>query len=238
MMRVTVRRTGGWTNTTGRREEGLTLIELLVAMGVFGVLLTLVVSMFVSSARSFSDQSGALENSRMASTSMNEVTRVIRAGTEIPVFSNPVNEPVFTYAGAEQIIMHSFIDAGTSSDPPPVRVRFARNASNELVETRWSAYHVHTTYWAFASTSTYSRTVARSLVPASAGSPLFRYYDKDGGALTPPPGGTLTTAQIRNIASVRVSMRVQADAGGRVQPVQIENMVGLPNLGGARVDVH
>lgn len=221
-----------------RGDEGMTLIELVVAMGVFGILLTLVVSMFVGSVRSFSDQSGALDNSRMASTSMNEVTRIIRAGTEIPVHGTAVNDPVFTYAGAEKIIMHSFIDAGTSTDPPPLRVQFARNAANELVETRWSAYHVHTTYWAFQTTSTYARTIARSLMPADTGSPLFRYYDKNGVVLTPPAGGTLTTAQIRNIASVRVSMRVQADGSGRVEPVLIQNMVGLPNLGVARVDVH
>lgn len=216
----------------------MTLIELVVAMSVFGILLTLVVAMFVDSVRSFSDQSGALDNSRMASTSMNEVTRIIRAGTEIPKKDNPVNDPVFTYAGAEKIKMHSFIDAGSPTDPAPVLVEFARNSANELVETRWNAYHVYTTYWAFETTSTYARTIARSLLPADTSAPLFRYYDKNGAALTPPAGGTLTTAQIRNVASVRVSMRVQADASGRVEPVQIQNMVGLPNLGVARVDVH
>ena len=32
-------------------------------------------------------------------------------------------------------------------------------------------------------------------------------------------------------------MRVQSDGSGRVAPVQIQNMVGLPNLGVARVQV-
>jgi len=216
----------------------MTLIELVVAMGIFGILLTLVVTMFVSTARSFSDQRGIVDNSRMASTSMNEVTRIIRAGTEIPQYSTSINIPLFEYAGAEKIIMHSFIDAGTSTDPAPIKVQFARDAADELVETRWTAYHVHATYWDFQTTSDYARSIARSLLPAEAAVPLFRYFDKSGAALTPPAGGSLSEAQRRNIASVQVTMRVQADGSGRVDPVTIQNMVGLPNLGVARVEVH
>lgn len=220
-----------------RADAGMTVLELIVAMGVSSILLALIVSMFVTASRSFSDQQGAVENSRLASTSMNEVTRVIRAGTEIPRWNDPDNDPVFVYAGAEQVIMHSFIDAGTSPDAPPVRVQFARGSGNELMETRWAAHRVHTTYWAFDATPSSTRLIARSLTPATASTPLFRYYDKDGVALTPPVGGSLTVAQIRNVASVRVTMRVQADESGRVDPVSIQNVVGLPNLGVARVDV-
>lgn len=219
-------------------EDGLTLLELVVATAIFGILMTFVVTMFTSTARSVSDQQGAVDNSRMASVSMNEVTRIIRAGTEIPKHGTSVNDPVFTFAGAEKLVVHSFIDAGTSVDPPPIKVEFSRNGANELVEKRWAAYHVHTTYWAFNATSTYSRTIARSLLPPAAATPLFRYFDKNGAALTPAAAGaSLTVNQIRNIASVQVRMRVQADESGRVAPVEIRNMVGLPNLGVARVEV-
>ncbi|WP_036283959.1 PulJ/GspJ family protein [Microbacterium luticocti] len=219
-------------------DDGMTLIELVVAMGVFALLLTLVVSMFVSTARAFSDERGAVDNSRLASTSMNEVTRIVRAGTEIPVWGSAENDPVFVSAGAEQLTLNAFIDAGTSDDPPPVRVRFARNGQNELTETRWSAYHDHTTYWKFQTTSTYARLIARSLLPPDPAAPLFRYYDADGTELVPPRGGSLSVSQIRNIASVQITMQVQGDGSGRVDPVEIRNMVGLPNLGVARVEVH
>jgi len=215
----------------------MTLIELIVAMGIFSLLLTLVVVMFTSAARGYSDQEGAVDNSRLASTAMNEVTRVVRAGTEIPNHGNAVNRPVFLHAGAERIVMHAFIDATSATDPAPIKVEFSRNGADELVETRWKAYHVHTTYWEFQTTPTSARTIARSLLPAETATPLFRYFDKDGTALVPPSGGSLTTTQIRNIASVQVTMRVQSDGSGRVAPVQIQNMVGLPNLGVARVQV-
>lgn len=220
-----------------RREAGLTLIELVVAMGISSILITLIVTMFVSTTRSFNDQQGAIDNSRLASTAMNEVTRIVRAGTEIPVYGSTVNEAVFEYAGAEKIVMRSFIDAESATDPAPLKVQFARNAANELVETRWTAYHDHGTYWKFNTTSTYARTIARSLLAPSTATPLFRYYDKDGTQLVPAAGASLTATQIRNIASVQVTMQVQADGSGRVAPVTIQNMVGLPNLGVARVEV-
>ncbi|PZU48255.1 MAG: hypothetical protein DI566_03150 [Microbacterium sp.] len=227
-MRARVRKSG---------DAGFSLVELMVALGVFGLLMTLVVSLVISTVRGLNDQRAGMENSRVASTSMNELTRVIRAGTEIPVYGVADNDPVFVYAGAERLVLNAFIDAGTAADPPPVRVEFARNAANELVETRWYAYHVHTTYWAFNATSAFSRTVARSLLPVDAAVPVFTYWDKNESQLVPPAGGTLTTAQIRNVASVKVTLRVQTDGSGRVAPVMIQNEVGMPNLGIARVEV-
>ncbi len=219
-----------------RRDDGLSLLELVVAMGISSILIALVVSMFVSGSRAVYDQEASTLNARLASTSMNEVTRIVRAGTEIPVRGSSTNLAVFSYAGAETIVMYSFIDAETSSDPAPLKVQFARNAANELVETRWAGYHKFVGYWDFRDAST-ERIIARSLMPPVASSPLFTYYDKTGARLTPASGASLTSAQIRNIASVQVTMQVQGDQSGRVAPVQIQNMVGLPNLGVARVEV-
>lgn len=220
-----------------RDDSGMTLLELVVAMGISSILIALIATMFVTTSRAVSDQDAVLDNSRLASTAMNEVTRILRAGTEIPVYGSSLNDPVFTFAGAEKIVMTSFIDAESSSDPAPLRVQFARNARNELVESRWEAYHVHTTYWAFRTTVASERTIARSLLPPVASRPLFTYFDKSGTAITPAAGVSLSTAQIRNIASVQVTMQVQSDGSGRVQPVMIQNLVGLPNLGVARVEV-
>lgn len=219
-------------------DRGLSLIELVVAMGISSILIALVVTMFTTTSRSVHDQEAAIENSRLASTAMNEVTRILRAGTEIPVHGSATNDPVFVYADAERIVMNSFIDSASSTDPAPLRVEFARNADNELVETRWDAYHVNGTYWKFQTASTYARTIARSLLPPQADRPLFVYKDKEGAVLAPASGASLTTAQIRNIASVQVTMQVQGDESGRVAPVVIQNLVGLPNLGVARVEVH
>lgn len=222
----------------GRREDGLTLLELVVAMGISSILIALIVSMFVSGSRSVYDQQASTLNARLASTSMNEVTRILRAGTEIPRPGNAANLAVFEWASAETLRMYSFIDAESPGDPAPLKVEFSRNAANELVETRWTAYHRYTGYWDFRTTVASERTIARSLLPPVATRPLFTYYDKTGAVLAPASGASLTDAEIRKIASVQVTMQVQGDRSGRVAPVEIQNLVGLPNLGVARVEVH
>lgn len=222
---------------SSRSDAGLTLLELLVAMGVSSILIALVATVFVTTSRVFTDQEGATDSARMASTAMNEVTRVVRAGTELPESGKTANTPVFAYAGAEKIEMAAFIDAESSKDPAPVKVSFGRNSANELVETRWAADRYLKIYWRFRDSPASARTIARSLLAPDKTRPLFRYFDKDGGALTPAAGASLSEDQRRNIASVQITMQVQANGSGRTAPVAIQNMVGLPNLGVARVEV-
>lgn len=222
---------------SSRSDAGLTLLELLVAMGVSSILIALVATVFVTTSRVFTDQEGATDSARMASTAMNEVTRVVRAGTELPESGKTANTPMFAYAGAEKIEMAAFIDAESSKDPAPVKVSFGRNSANELVETRWAAYRYLKIYWKFRDSPASARTIARSLLAPDKTRPLFRYFDKDGAALTPAAGASLSEDQRRNIASVQITMQVQANGSGRTAPVAIQNMVGLPNLGVARVEV-
>ena len=222
---------------SSRSDAGLTLLELLVAMGVSSILIALVATVFVTTSRVFTDQEGATDSARMASTAMNEVTRVVRAGTELPASDKTANIPVFAYAGAEKIEMAAFIDAESSKDPAPVKVSFGRNSANELVETRWAADRYLKIYWKFRDSSASARTIARSLLAPDKTRPLFRYFDKDGAALTPAAGASLSEDQRRNIASVQITMQVQANGSGRTAPVAIQNVVGLPNLGVARVEV-
>lgn len=222
---------------SSRSDAGLTLLELLVAMGVSSILIALVATVFVTTSRVFTDQEGATDSARVASTAMNEVTRVVRAGTELPESGKTANAPVFAYAGAEKIEMAAFIDAESSKDPAPVKVSFGRNSANELVETRWAADRYLKIYWKFRGSPASARTIARSLLAPDKTRPLFRYFDKDGAALTPAAGASLSEDQRRNIASVQITMQVQANGSGRTAPVAIQNMVGLPNLGVARVEV-
>lgn len=222
---------------SSRSDAGLTLLELLVAMGVSSILIALVATVFVTTSRVFTDQEGATDSARVASTAMNEVTRVVRAGTELPESGKTANTPVFAYAGAEKIEMAAFIDAESSKDPAPVKVSFGRNSANELVETRWAADRYLKIYWKFRDSPASARTIARSLLAPDKTRPLFRYFDKDGAALTPAAGASLSEDQRRNIASVQITMQVQANGSGRTAPVAIQNMVGLPNLGVARVEV-
>jgi prepilin-type N-terminal cleavage/methylation domain-containing protein len=222
-----------------RSESGLTLIELLVTMVILGVLSTMIVSLFANVTQTLTRDRSATDSTNVAAIGMNEVTRVIRAGTQLPKYQQTVDDPVFVLAGREDMTLYAYLDTD-SANPKPVKIRFYLNAARELVEERWAAVTTaNPSYWSFATASYSSRVIARTVTTYDASIPdakyVFTYYDKSGAVLTPPAAGFTSFADIREIAAVQVTMRVQADITARAAPVTIQNTVGIPNLGVARV---
>jgi prepilin-type N-terminal cleavage/methylation domain-containing protein len=215
-------------------DRGFSLPELLVTIFIFGVASTIIVTFFINVTRTFTRDRAATDSTVIAAIGMNELTRVIRAGTEIEVQGQPLNNPVFVAARNEELIMYAFLDTD-SANPRPVKVRFWIDSGRILRETRWDSYPVNTDYWGFNSFEKSSRPVARLIPPRVAPDKyLFTYYTADGTVLTPPTG-SFTPGQLRTIASVKVTMIVQADLTARAERVQLENTVGIPNLGVSRV---
>lgn len=226
-------------------ESGIGLPELLVAMTLLAILMTIVVSVFSSFTRTFTTSRAATDSTNIASIGMNEVTRVIRAGTEIEVNGSPTNLSVFVSAAREDVTLHAFIDAD-STDPAPIMVRFLVDpVTRDLVEQRWPATKVDG-YWTFpspASAPASSRTVARQIVaPDSGEASLFTYLTSEGCPeaeptcdIVPASGDGLSVDEIRSVVAVEVTMKVQADETERAEPVTLTNRVGIPNLGKSRV---
>lgn len=226
-------------------ERGLSLPELLVAMFLLGILSVLLVSSFSSFTSNFTRTQLATDSTNVAAAGMNEVTRVVRSGTEIEVSGASVNLPVFVAARGEQAVLHSFLDT-QSTAPAPIMVRFTVDAvTRNLLEERWAATKVDG-YWTFpspVSAPTTSRVIARQIVlPAAGEAPLFTYLKIDGCPpaaptceIVPVSGDSLSAAEMKSIVAVQVRMKVQTDSLGRAEPVTISNRVGIPNLGISRV---
>jgi prepilin-type N-terminal cleavage/methylation domain-containing protein len=218
-----------------RDERGMSLPELLVAMAIFAILATVMVSMFTGFSRSFSSDRSAGESTGIASTAMKELTRVIRAGTEIAVTgSEGGNDPVFATASDDTMELRSILDTDAVS-PVPVQVLFSVDAENRLIEERWTGTpSAHS--WVFpAAQASYRRTVAHSLVPREQREhPLFAYLDASGETI-PLVAGSVPVQKLRMIAAVQVTLSVRASARTDVDPVVLQNSVGIPNLGVSRV---
>jgi len=229
-------------------DRGLSLAEMLVTMMVLSLFMIMVTSMFSSVTRTFTRDRSASDSTRIASIAMNEVTRVLRSGTEIQV-ANAVNDPVFLLATDESVVLRAYLDTD-SATPRPIVARFEVTAARNLVEKRWNANPSSGPYWKFTSLPTapfpvaasswtnpaYERMIAQKITPAASGAPaLFQYYDAAGLRIVPPPAGKLTDDQLKTIAAVRVTMSVQADLTDRARPVVVRNTVGIPNLGISRV---
>ncbi|MBH0082524.1 Tfp pilus assembly protein FimT/FimU [Salinibacterium sp. SWN167] len=217
-----------------RDDAGVTLSELIVTIALMGMLLAMVMTIFITFTRTFSEERSASANTSAATIAMNELTRVIRSGTENPVASATLNEPVFSFASPENVVLQAYLDTDALS-PEPVRVQFEITGDRTLVETRWDARPLSSGYFSFYSTAASERTVVRQI--ASGSTPVFRFFTKDNVELTIPSGGSLSEADRRQIAAVKVTMTVQTDSTGNAKTATLENTVGIPNLGFSRIGI-
>lgn len=223
------------------RDAGISLVELLVAIALTAMVMTMVAGVFISSSRTLSREASATQSSETAAIAMREISRVLRAGTEIPLSTSALSLPVFTEAGSTAVTVHSFLDTGSdtvASVPRPVTIRFSVTADGALTETRWTAIAAAGGFWTFGTTPQSSRVIARGVMFPAVGSAtptLFSYRDATGALLLPGAGGLLTAAQIDTIASVTVTLTVQLDPTQRAKATELRNTVGIPNLGVSRV---
>jgi len=214
-------------------ESGFSLPEMIVTVVLVGMMMSLIIGVVTSISRTFTKDRESSESTVVAAIGMSELTRVLRAGTELAIVGGgATNAPVFISADANDVTFYSYIDTDATVSKP-VKVRFWIDTQRRLIETRWNATTTDDP-WAFAAVGSpsSSRTIARSI---PVGSPaLFTYLDAAGLPMT-IPGTGFTETQRRAIAAVQVTLRVQADINGRAKPVTMQNAVGIPNLGISRV---
>jgi len=225
-----------------RADRGFSMTELIVAIGLFSILATLIITAFTTFSTTFNRDRSSTSNVNMAAAGMNELTRVIRGGTSVPLSVG--NElPVFESANRESLVLHTYLDTDALA-PVPMKVRFEVNSTTrELRETRWTAYPnpAAPRYWLFRTASDNgARLVAsRIIAPAAGETAMFSYYRIDpttrNDALMPIPTGGFNTAQLLEIVAVEVTVKVQTDTTNRADPMTLVNRVGIPNLGISRL---
>ena len=231
-----------------KNEDGFGLMELLVSMGLFSILATLIVATFSSFTDVLSKDRVATANINASAVAMDELTRVVRAATTIPM-PNADDLPAFRIADKEKIQLYAYIDTSSSS-PVPVLVQFeiaVVTGIRCLVEKRWAAFPKagNPTYWDFpnpaSATPTTTRTIARMIIAPTGAEQFLFNYQQIGTDLKPidmtiPSGGIVTTASLNKIAVVEVTVKVQTDTVTQLAPpALITNQVGIPNLGVSRL---
>ncbi|WP_449628654.1 PilW family protein [Rhodoglobus sp.] len=217
-----------------REEAGVTLSELIVTMALMTMLLAMVMTIFVTFTKTFSEERSATSNTSAATIAMNELTRVIRSGTENPVESAPNNDPVFSFASPEHVVLQAYLDT-SSANPKPVKVQFRITADRTLVETRWTARSLPLGKFDFPGTPASERTVVRQI--ATGTTPVFQFFTKENTPLLMPASGQLAESDRRLVSAVKVTMTVQTDPSGRAKTATLENTVGIPNLGRSRIGI-
>lgn len=235
-----MRSTREWSSAT-EGERGVSLVELLVAIMLLGIVLTMVSGLYISGMRTVSMTGDVNVNTKTASNGMNEVARVIRAGTANPVEGQALSDPAFVEAKPESVILYAYVNLDSSGEQP-VMIRLYVNAQRQLVEQRWASNALVDGYWGFPSlypaTTGYAapestRILADTIAPHSGSAPyLFTYYsDLKGHDAIAAFGGNVGSSALSTIVAVKVTMTVQPSLTDNSSPVTLVNIVGIPNLG-------
>ncbi len=209
------------------RDSGLTLVELLVAMGLFAVLLAIVGGTFYSITRATTFAAARDQNSRNASTAMNEIVRQVRGAVDNPV-PGASDNPAFTTAGSSTAQFTTLVSSGRSAVPQQVTLTVSASGTlSERIVVGSTSDNAYYTFTGAGSTSTIGTSVE---LPPSSGTPIFQYLDINQAVLPPAASGMLTADQIGQIAFVRVTLRVSSSASTLSNGTTLQNTVGLPNL--------
>ena len=217
-------------------DDGLTVIELLVAMLVLSIFSALVINLYVSTTKSVAMSSSMNLNTRVAANTMNELTRVIRASGNNSL-GGALLESAVQVATREKLTVYSTVDASIP-DLRPSKVEFAINPSTrQLVERRWLAKNGVNELWDFSGTlplaSTRILPGTYLTPPTSATDYFFTYLAAD--RVTELKTNVATTAGLSEadrlkVAYIKVTIVVRNSDNAQSAPVTISNIVALPNL--------
>ena len=204
----------------GQREAGLGLIELLVAMFITALALSMVAAFFTNIARTTVNGRGDRQATGAASIALDEISRVVRVAADIKQPTTPL-PAVDTTSGATTITVYAWADVD-SANPVPSKVQFSVDASSNLVERRTPGV-LSSGYWSFTGT-TVTRTFSGPLTLG-----LAYYADSADPNTAPTQVLPTTAANALSITSVAVTITAPRKAWRSTAPVVLATTVLMPN---------
>lgn len=213
-------------NEMNGKDDGITLIELIVAMGIFSLLLILTSVFMISGVRSIRDTTARNSVQQEQQNAAEWISRLLRYADN-PYANSPI-VPSFDYAGTTAgqpvVTFYTFAGAG-KADRVPYKVTLTKTAKG-IVTSTWAPDMTsgRPVYSAAVSNGCRATPVdatcsTRLLVPTtSTNAPsLSVKYFKAGiptpgvpappmVEMVPPANGTLTAAQIATLRAVQFSI--------------------------------
>jgi type II secretory pathway pseudopilin PulG len=196
-----------------RRDVGLTLVELLTAMSLTGVLLAALASLFLGATKTTHGTQNRLEeinDGRVAISSMGRALRTAILPSQL--FDVSSDDTAFISAESNKLRFYANIDnPGNSVGPTKVTYEVTGGVLTQVTQIPNPFVPANPVYvYCVPSPTcpTKTKVLARGVLTSS---PIFRYYDSLGNALT---GSPLSDDKLAAVDSVDVSVTVAKPGSG------------------------
>jgi len=205
-----------------RRDDGLTLIEVVVAAALGLLIISMLGSLLIATTRGMNTAALADRNTRPAANVMQVFTRYFHAATTYPVTTQVAPLPAFDTAKPTEVIFYAYVNLKDTT-AKPLKVRFAIDANKNLVQEVWQANAPVNGYYTFSSTSTKTVLGGPVVSPTSDGDPLFTFLNSGGDPVT----------DSASISSVSVNLELGSTTAGASGNAHLSSVIALLNVGQA-----
>ncbi|QHT58273.1 hypothetical protein GXP71_06930 [Cellulomonas sp. H30R-01] len=232
-----------------RRDDGQSLPELLVSMMILGMIIAAVATLAIGFQRTAVQNITRQDQVDVARASVDRLSKTLRTAVKPNKLSSCTTTAcdidAFVIANTYSMQFYANLDNSSGAVRGPSRISYSVATSGPdagvLVEkvqrpdTATPAAGAGFTYCnaeaSGATAACRSRLQVRRLatdVRTSGGTPLFQYYRDDGSAMTVPSSG-LTAADMGEVLSVEVTLRVRDNAQTSTGTTTYIQRILLPN---------
>lgn len=202
-------------------DAGVSLAELLVAMMVLGLLLTMTGGFVVSAYRANATNTAVDRTTRQASTAMAQMARMVRAASTYDPPGGGAAQAPFVTTTADEVTLYAYVNLEDALEKP-VKVQF-KVEGTKLVERRWASSPSanNPDLYVFSPTVTSTTVLTDALLPvAQRGPVLFTYLKADR---------TTSATSVADVAAVRIDLQVGTGAD-LARSTFLTNTVGVTNV--------
>jgi prepilin-type N-terminal cleavage/methylation domain-containing protein len=207
-------------------QRGLTLVELIVAMGVSTIIIGAVGGFFVASLKAGRTDTSSESNIRQSSNVMSAMTQYIHAATLLPQAGGTYANAI-TVASPTDVKFYAYVNLTNGTVTQPVQVEFLKDpTTGQILERQWDGTANSLGIYSFSSTISRTLTLGGPVAsPTSDSTPLFTYLDGSGNALANP------SANYGAIRAIQVNLELGSTTAGAPGNTHIQNTLYLFNVG-------
>lgn len=219
-----------------QRDEGVTLIEMLVVVGILGTVLAIVTEGMIVAQRTMTDNASRLDGLSQTNVALESMTRVLRTAilpSQVQATCSGCDVAAFIAGDATSVQFYANVDndgilpASGTTDLGPRRVTYSVSNDGVLTETvqKPNVHAVTDFNFQYCTPGpgcpVRTRVLARDVQPGA----LFAYYDRTGAVIAPPLQSA--TSKLKAVDSIDLLLRVRPSS--RASAATVTARVTLPN---------